>query len=743
MKTCDEMLNSLFERREQYLAEQKKKRRNAVISAALYCCVFAVIGGIALTVKQSASRQTETVAPSSDAAANSHNMTSPLSEGESSAPLPSTAPESFGSFDDFEEHEKNAKTNAVSFYYVPASVPSGFELTEIAKRNNVYVSVTYSIPDTALSVYDAQENAGLNSYDASRLQTLICERSLSHDGQSTLETSFIANDYKPIEYEGRTYYRWDEHAENDPEKRVIGYELAFLDDGNLIFLHLPAIDTFENMMRYADVAKVEIEGEPGTEQNGKQVNIIWDSKPGNYGDIIDNMDGEGEWNGKRISGRLCDALDKGGEDCLYAVEARYFPVDEQFVYNGKTLAQYEAEYNVKWNELEPKLLIKQLLESADYLKIENGDKLSKDIYDKLVSDIGDFHSESNIEEKISEYIVDGIFLKDKAVQDITKVEDEWKAAMQARNQAEKACRAHFYKEIGKQLEAKGIGNDLIYEDSNPEDFIDTGFMSDYLLLFISKEDFADLTLDNMSDWIFCHAYNDTEVPIVWAEEEKIEGDTVSSLDYRVEWNGKQIHNRLWGALEKDENNDNSLFAVSAYYGKLDGQFVYNGKTLAQYEEEAQGKRLDHLYQLLKEGEALKYGAALYQSGTPDGEKWSKELYDKTVAEYGEDMLSEYIVDGVFLIDKVSQDIPEAEKEFEDARKAFERACAAYRAHVYEGTLKQLESQGINYELSKDPANLTLYLTKEEFADLTLENMSDWTFFLASKSEKVGLDPIDE
>ncbi len=503
MKTCDEMVNSLFERREEYLAEQKRKRRNAVISAALYCCVFAVIGGIALTVKQSASRQTETVAPSSDAAANSFNMTSPLSEGKSSDPLPSTAPESFGSFDDFEEHEKNAKTNAVSFYYVPASVPSGFELTEIAKRNDIYVMVTYSIPNTALSVYDAQEDAGLNSYDASRLQTLICERSLSHDGQSTLETSFIANGYEPMEYEGRTYYRWDEHAENDPEKRVIGYELAFLDDGNLIFLHLPAIDTFENMMRYASVEKVEIEGEPGTEWNGKQANIIW------------------------------------------------------------------------------------------------------------------------------------------------------------------------------------------------------------------------------------------------AEKEKIEGDIVSSLDYRVEWNGKQIHNRLWGALEKDENNDNSLFAVSAYYGKLDEQFIYNGKTLAQYEKEAQGKRLDHLYQLLKQGEALKYGAALYKSGTPDGEKWSKELYDKTVAEYGEDMLSEYIVDGIFLKDKVLQDIPEAEKELEAARKSFERACAAYRAHIYRETVDSPELKGIKYELDDNSGNLTLYLTKEEFADLTLENMSDWTFFLASKSEKVGLEPVDE
>ncbi len=744
MKTCDEMVNSLFQRREEYLAQQKIKRRNTVISAALYCCAFAAVAGIGVWVKGEVSRKPVSVDPSatnpgstagsSDAA----NMTTPLSEGELSEPLPYTAPELFGSFKDFEEHEKKAKTNAVSFYYVPASVPSGFELTEIAKRDNIYVMVTYSIPDNALSANDAQEYAGLNSYDASRLQTLICERWLYPDGQSSLE-SFIANDYKPMEYEGRTYYRWDEHAENDPEKRVIGYELAFLDDGNLIFMHLPAIDTFENMMKYAKVEKAEIEGEPDNERNGKQVHIIWDSKPGNYGDIIDDMDGETEWNGKLISGRLWSALDKGGEDCLYAVEARYFPVDEQFVYNGKTLAQYKAEHSEKTRKLETGFIIKRLLEAADSLEIENGDKISKDIYDKLVSYIEERISKPDIEEEISEYIVDGVFLKDKAVQYTTKATEEWKAAVQAQNQAEKAFRAHFYKGVGKQLEAQGIENEFIYEDTAPEDFLNSGFTSDYLLLFISKEDFANLNLGNMSDWIFCHAYNNTERPIIWAEEPKIEGDTVSSLDHFVKWNGKDIHNRLLTALEENKNDDNCLFAVNVRYSPIDYQYVYNGKTLAQYEEETQGKRLDQLNNLLKEGEALKYGEALYQSGTPDGEKWSKELYDSTVAKYGEEFLSQYIVDGVFLKDKVLRDIPEAEKEMEAAQAVFEQACIAYRFHVYEETLEQLEAQGIKYELSKDPVDLILFISKEDFADLTLENMSNWIFFHAPKSEKYDPD----
>lgn len=103
---------------------------------------------------------------------------------------------------------------------------------------------------------DITEN--LSEYDAERLQTLICRYSLYADGQNPLEESFINKRYKEIQYNGKTYYRRDEHTENNPDKRIIGYEIAFLQDGNLIFLHLTAVDTFESRMRHADVIKIDI-----------------------------------------------------------------------------------------------------------------------------------------------------------------------------------------------------------------------------------------------------------------------------------------------------------------------------------------------------------------------------------------------------------------------------------------------------------------------------------------------------
>ncbi len=543
MKTCDEMVNSLFQRREQYLAEQKRKRRNAVIAAALYCCAFAVIGGIALSVKLSTARQTETVTPSSITSADPETDSSDV-----------TTPE--------------------------------------------------QMPDLPVVWSDGVDFRALGYWE--------------HDVQ--------------------------------------------------------------------------------------------------------------EWNGKSISDKLYDALNKNDENCLFAVTAEYFWSEDKAVYNGKTVAQYREEARAKEHELF--VLEKLLLDNGDDLKYgealyqtgtPDGVQWGERLYKETVSMIG--------QDTIDKYIVDGVFLKDELLLDIEKVKEEYNTAYQAYEQAYIGYPTQVYETLGKQLKAKG--NRYIVCDSD----------GIFMLMFISKDDLADLTLDNVNYCEFRHASKKNNLPIVWAEEEKIKGDTVSSLDYRVEWNGKQIHNRLWGALENNETNENCLFAVGAYCGKIRNQFVYNGKTLAQYEvEEDEKKRKVNAYDLLlREGEVLKYGEAVYKTGTPDGAaRWVKELYDEVIAIIGEDMLSEYIVDGVFLQEKASQDLPKAEDELKTAQQAHDNARAAY-IQMYEETVGFPGSQGILYELEENSDYLTLYLSKEEFANLTLDNMSDWTFFLAPKSEKNGYD----
>lgn len=104
----------------------------------------------------------------------------------------------------------------------------------------------------------------------------------------------------------------------------------------------------------------------------------------------------------------------------------------------------------------------------------------------------------------------------------------------------------------------------------------------------------------------------------------------------------------------------SLMSVFAdENGGSDHGFVSSGaKAKTDNNEKAisEAQLYDKLGQLLKDGESLKYGEALYTTGTPDGEKWLKEFYELRIEFYGEEFLAKYIVDGEFLRDKVVSDI---------------------------------------------------------------------------------------
>ena len=195
----------------------------------------------------------------------------------------------------------------------------------------------------------------------------------------------------------------------------------------------------------------------------------------------------------------------------------------------------------------------------------------------------------------------------------------------------------------------------------------------------------------------------------------------------LEWNGKNISLALWDALEDEA--ENGELAIQAHPLREDEEFVYNGKTLAEYLEERDAEYMqpEKLAELLKLGEALKYGEALYQTGTPDGEKWAQSLYEDTVAYFGQEMLEKYIVDGVFLADQVEADM-QAAWESTAAEDAYMQALDAYLAAMIAEKKEELDSLGIEYDRETDN-RLIVYATAEEFAALSFEDMEDWIFSL--------------
>lgn len=226
--------------------------------------------------------------------------------------------------------------------------------------------------------------------------------------------------------------------------------------------------------------------------------------------------------------------------------------------------------------------------------------------------------------------------------------------------------------------------------------------------------------------------------VIWSGSDY--SDNMDMLWAVIEWNGKNISWRLGDAFEKYD--ENSLFAITALCMNIDEEYIYNGKSLADYETAMidEQAKIGKLESLRKVGDELKYGTALYLTGTPDGEKWAKELYDETVSWYGEDVLNEYIQSGEFLSEKLENDLKELFKE--EAQLEYEIALNDYINSINMNMKEVLEEQNIVSEFSADVDYLLFYATEEEFAKLKIENQLDWLFELAVKAGD-GHDMADD
>ena len=219
--------------------------------------------------------------------------------------------------------------------------------------------------------------------------------------------------------------------------------------------------------------------------------------------------------------------------------------------------------------------------------------------------------------------------------------------------------------------------------------------------------------------------------ILWKEAEEDMSTGEIAVDTQM---GKTIE---WGLKKALENlPQNTKVAVAAYPYVTDLNFAWNGKSLKEYSDafDAERSMLNKLGSLAKMGNMLKYGEALL-TGTPDGEKWSKELYEETIAYYGEELLSKYIVNGEFLKDQLEADIEIMSGEG-SAYYAYESACAAYNAYALDEAEKQLAAHSIDYDASNsaDSGCIIMFVDAEQFSAFTMENIENWCFSLARKGE---------
>ena len=199
--------------------------------------------------------------------------------------------------------------------------------------------------------------------------------------------------------------------------------------------------------------------------------------------------------------------------------------------------------------------------------------------------------------------------------------------------------------------------------------------------------------------------------------------------------GLTVSSRLYEAFEKDPGG---TFSVTAAYRPQTAQitdFEYEGKSLSRWAVESEDARfrLQKMYELLKQGDELKYGAALYETGTPDGIKWDKRLYEDRIAYFG-NLIDKYIANGVFLREQLQRDI--SEYDVEQAAEKYKSAYNAYLETVLPAQIAKLTANGFSCKRSDHSVSvITLSVTAEQLAGLPLDDILNWSFDLADSSLK--------
>ena len=229
--------------------------------------------------------------------------------------------------------------------------------------------------------------------------------------------------------------------------------------------------------------------------------------------------------------------------------------------------------------------------------------------------------------------------------------------------------------------------------------------------------------------------------IVWNEN----NGGVSGEAAWMGWNGMKLSIDLEIAVSRMEQGSetNQYLAIHVWYeeGELLDCYVYAGKSYAEHQEEMKAwQRLLYKYNSLAgEADLLKYGELLYTEGLPDGRKWTKEKYDERVAYYGEEFLSEYIVDGVYNSSKLGLDrreivskIDTKEKLFTDLIQSFQTDCAPEIAKAFE-----------QYAVTVKNNCVYLFITLSEFETIDIENKEGYMFYWASRAAYDGyVEPAD-
>ena len=220
--------------------------------------------------------------------------------------------------------------------------------------------------------------------------------------------------------------------------------------------------------------------------------------------------------------------------------------------------------------------------------------------------------------------------------------------------------------------------------------------------------------------------------IIWAGSNQSSEDPDDANAF-VTWNGWSMNYSLYEVLNRANDTDFIAVVVRKNNSIDRDSFEYNGTTYGKLRAEQEDLHAlrEKFVDFPKMSEWLKYGELLYTTGTPDGEKWTKELYDETVAYYGEDFIAKYIVDGKLAFELLNEDLLACERRIGEISNELVELNEEYHKSYVDDVEDVFVRSGACTVVQN--GSVFLFVQKDELANLKVKGKDNYMLSLARRS----------
>ncbi len=158
----------------------------------------------------------------------------------------------FSSISEYINYEKGVGDLASECFYIPSAIDDKFELWNITKQEPCEI-VSFSFVDVKYKFKGV--NITGDNFVEERLNSISCRYSINEYSSLAFENYVKGGGFEAVDGRAGMYKTLHYSSDN---KILVSYQVIFLEEGHLISMQLPAIDSFDNLLIYTNVVKKNI-----------------------------------------------------------------------------------------------------------------------------------------------------------------------------------------------------------------------------------------------------------------------------------------------------------------------------------------------------------------------------------------------------------------------------------------------------------------------------------------------------